>query len=96
MQPPSSGSKNKPSRKINLKEVASTQQAGGSAFHLPHAGSLLGLFFDTEDGGHIFLRNVGRFSTDYTGLYPRMYNSSLMYSYIGKLPKNLHVPLEDR
>jgi hypothetical protein len=24
-----------------------------------HAGFLLGLFFDPEDGGYIFLRNVG-------------------------------------
>jgi hypothetical protein len=24
-----------------------------------HAGSLLGLFFDPEYGGHMFLRNVG-------------------------------------
>jgi hypothetical protein len=32
---------------------------------------LLGLFFDPEDGGDIFLRNVGEISTDYTALYPR-------------------------
>jgi hypothetical protein len=36
-----------------------------------HAGFLLGLFFDPEDGGDIFLRNAGSLSTDYKGIYPR-------------------------
>jgi hypothetical protein len=27
-----------------------------------HAGFLLGLFFDPEDGGDMFLRNIGLFS----------------------------------
>jgi hypothetical protein len=31
----------------------------------------LGLFFYPEDGGDMFLRNVGWLSTDYTALYPR-------------------------
>jgi hypothetical protein len=35
-----------------------------------HAGILLGLF-DPEDGSDKFLRNNGRFSTDYMMLYPR-------------------------
>jgi hypothetical protein len=30
-----------------------------SASYLLHAGFLLGLFFDLEDGGDIFLRKVG-------------------------------------
>jgi hypothetical protein len=30
---------------------------------------LLGLFFDPEDGGNMFFRNVCLFSTDYTALY---------------------------
>jgi hypothetical protein len=37
-----------------------------SAAYLLHAGSLLGLFFDAEDGSEMFLRKVGWFSTDYT------------------------------
>jgi hypothetical protein len=39
-----------------------------------HAGFLLNLFFDPEDGGDMFLRNVGWHSTDYTALYPRWYS----------------------
>jgi hypothetical protein len=32
---------------------------------------LLGLFFGPENGGDMFLRNVGWLLTDYTTLYPR-------------------------
>jgi hypothetical protein len=31
----------------------------GSALYLLQAGFLLGLFFDPEDGGDMFFRNVG-------------------------------------
>jgi hypothetical protein len=37
---------------------------------------LLGLFFDPEDGGNMFLQNVDWLLTDYTALYPRRQNSS--------------------
>jgi hypothetical protein len=47
------------------------QQAHRSACHLLHAGFLLGLFFEPEDGGAMFLRNLGWLSVDYTALYPR-------------------------
>jgi hypothetical protein len=47
--------------KVNLRSLLAT------CFH---AGFLLGLF-DPEDGGDMFLRNVGRLSTDYTALSPR-------------------------
>jgi hypothetical protein len=44
--------------------------------YLLYLGFLLGLFFDPEDGGDIFFRNIGSLSTDYTMLYLRRYNSS--------------------
>jgi hypothetical protein len=34
--------------------------------HLPHAGFLLGLFFDPEDGGNMFLQN---FRFTFNGLH---------------------------
>jgi hypothetical protein len=32
---------------------------------------LLDLFFDSEDGGNMFLQNISWLSTDYMALYPR-------------------------
>jgi hypothetical protein len=40
-----------------MKQAAST--ASEYLCYLFHAGFLLGLFFDSEDGGDMFLRNVG-------------------------------------
>jgi hypothetical protein len=45
-------------------------------FYLPGYDVVLGLFFDPEDGGDMFLRNVGCLSTDYTALHHRRHNSS--------------------
>jgi hypothetical protein len=42
-----------------------------SACHLITFWFLLNYFFDPEDGGDMFLRNVGCNSTDYTASYPR-------------------------
>jgi hypothetical protein len=36
-----------------------------------HSGFLVGLFFDPEDGGDMFIRNGSWLSTDYKSLYPR-------------------------
>jgi hypothetical protein len=36
-----------------------------------HAGFLLGLFFDPEDGSDMFLRNVGWLSTDCKAFFPQ-------------------------
>jgi hypothetical protein len=41
-----------------------------------HAGFLLGLFFDPEDGCDMLLRNFGWLSAHYTAVYPRRQNSS--------------------
>jgi hypothetical protein len=46
-----------------------------SACYLLHPGLLLGLFFDPEDEGDMFLRNVDWLSTD-TVSYSRRLNSS--------------------
>jgi hypothetical protein len=43
-------------------------------YYAMEAGILLGLF-DSEDGGDVFLRNVGSLSTDFTALYPRTLRS---------------------
>jgi hypothetical protein len=43
-----------------------------------HAGFLIGLHFDPEDGGDMFLRNVGWLSTDYTALYPISSNPNVL------------------
>jgi hypothetical protein len=53
-----------------LSSESSAKQYIGSACCLLHAGFLLGLFFDPEDGGNMFFQNVGRLSPDYTALYP--------------------------
>jgi hypothetical protein len=42
-----------------------------SAWYILHTGFLLGLFFDPEDGGDVFLHNIGWFPTHYMALYPR-------------------------
>jgi hypothetical protein len=53
------------------KEHIAKQETNGSACSLLHGGFFFGLFFNTEDGGDMLLRNVGLFSTDYTALYSR-------------------------
>jgi hypothetical protein len=58
------------------KKPENTGSKKASACYLIPAGFLLGLLFDSEDGGEIILRNVGCFSTDYTASYPRRQKSS--------------------
>jgi hypothetical protein len=58
MSPPSSESKNNPIK----------TPAWSSACYLLHAGFLPGLLFNPDDGGDIFLLNVGWFLTAYTAL----------------------------
>jgi hypothetical protein len=47
------------------------QQTNNSACHLLTCWFLLNYLFDPEDGGDMFIRNVGCNSTDYTASYPR-------------------------
>jgi hypothetical protein len=57
---------------IAMQKDSMKRAASEATCYLLHDGFLLGLFFDPEDGGHIFLRNIGRFSTDNTSFYPRI------------------------
>jgi hypothetical protein len=58
------------------------KQAGShQSFTLLHASFLLGLFFDPEDGGGMFARNVGLFPMNYTALYSRIYWTFIMQVY---------------
>jgi hypothetical protein len=66
MSPPSSGSKNK-----TYKELA-----WSTVCYLLHAGFLLGLFFNPEDGGDMFCWYISWLSTDYSALHPSRQNSS--------------------
>jgi hypothetical protein len=47
---------------------------------------LLGLFFDSEDGGEMFLQNVGWLSKDCTALYPRKQNPST-FVFVNVIPR---------
>jgi hypothetical protein len=49
--------------------------AACSACCLLHAGFSLGLLFDPEDGGDMFVRNVDWHSLNYTALYPTRLNN---------------------
>jgi hypothetical protein len=45
-----------------------------------HPGFSLGLFFDPEDEGDMFTRNIGSISADYTALYPKRPKHILQYN----------------
>jgi hypothetical protein len=49
-----------PQRKsVTLRTLFNFKRIVNTLRYLLHAGFLLGLFFDSEDGGEMFLRNVG-------------------------------------
>jgi hypothetical protein len=58
---------------VKNQHEAGSKQSSVSFFL--HAGSLFGLLFDPKDGGDMYLRNVGWYSTDYTALYSRRFLS---------------------
>jgi hypothetical protein len=61
------------------KHIPVFRLTGHSTCHLL-ARWFAGLFFDPKDGGAMFLRNVGCYTTDYTASYPRRCYSSLWNS----------------
>jgi hypothetical protein len=67
-------------RKNRFSKPASKLHSGGyEEYHLLGSSCLLvcwTYFFDPENGGDMFLRNVGWNSTDYTASYPRRWYSS--------------------
>jgi hypothetical protein len=65
-----------PSSWQRINRAEKSVKAGGKLSHLFHSGFLFSLFFDPEDGGDMFVRNIGLLSTDYTTLFPRRQNSS--------------------
>jgi hypothetical protein len=61
-------------RKMSPQSSRSTNKQ--AACYLPWAGFLLSLFFDSENEGDMFLRNVNLISMDNAALYFRRWNSS--------------------
>jgi hypothetical protein len=59
------------------------------ACYLLHAGFLLGLFFDPEDGGRMFLQNIYQLSMHYKTFYPRRLGSSCPRSIIDIFPPDI-------
>jgi hypothetical protein len=55
-------------------------QGASLSWYLLHAGILIALFFDPEDGGDMFLRNFRWFSTDCTTLQPRRQTYKLTHT----------------
>jgi hypothetical protein len=60
--------------------------------YLLQARFVLGIFFDPEDGGDMFLRNVGWLSADYMALYHRRYNSSYSPVWGPRILQILYIP----
>jgi hypothetical protein len=58
----------------NATQSIESQLILSSACYLFHAGFLLGLFFDHENGGDMFIRNIVSFSVDYMVLHPRKWD----------------------
>jgi hypothetical protein len=65
-----------PRRLTTLWAFTSCYQRFGGTYRLHLQGFLLVLFFDLEDGGDMFFRNVAWLSMDYMTLYPRRWYSS--------------------
>jgi hypothetical protein len=70
-------------RRVSQTKNEQKQEARSAELSLPpvSAGFLLGLLFDLEDGGKMFMRNVG-FSPNYGAMQPRRpYSSKAIKNY---------------
>jgi hypothetical protein len=56
---------------VYLEQTTRVSKQASYAYYLLPAGILLRLFYNPEDRGDMFLRNVGWLSTDYMALCPR-------------------------
>jgi hypothetical protein len=71
--------------------MSPTSSGSKNSFKQAASRTLRGLFFNAEDGGDVFLRNIGWLSTDYIAFYPRIKTCSLSHRF--HYPKTTRWPV---